>query len=78
MTELSYVSGISDVPLLGRTIGQALDRAADALGRPRGAGLAFPGHPLDVGRAPRPGPTPSPPASSPSASSAATASASGP
>ena len=28
MTELSYVSGISDVPLLGRTIGQALDRAA--------------------------------------------------
>lgn len=28
MTDLSYVSGISDTPLLGWTIGQALDRAA--------------------------------------------------
>lgn len=28
MTEPSYVSGISEVPLLGRTIGQALERAA--------------------------------------------------
>ena len=32
ITELSYVSGISDAPLLGRTIGQALDRAAEQWG----------------------------------------------
>ena len=32
MTELSYVSGISDVPLLGQTIGQALDHAAETWG----------------------------------------------
>ena len=54
MTELSYVSGISDVPLLGQTIGQALERAAARWGDRRGAGLAVPGHPLDLGRAPRP------------------------
>lgn len=32
MTDLSYVSGISDTPLLGQTIGQALDRAAEKWG----------------------------------------------
>ncbi len=28
MTDIAYVSGVSDTPLLGQTIGQALDRAA--------------------------------------------------
>ena len=32
MTDLSYVSGISDMPLLGHTIGHALDRAATRWG----------------------------------------------
>jgi fatty-acyl-CoA synthase len=32
MNDTSYVSGISEVPLLGHTIGQALDRAAAAWG----------------------------------------------
>ncbi len=32
MTDISYVSGISDTPLLGMTIGQALDRAAATWG----------------------------------------------
>jgi hypothetical protein len=29
MNDISYASGVSDVPLIGRTIGQALDRAAE-------------------------------------------------
>jgi fatty-acyl-CoA synthase len=33
MNDMSYVSGISDVPLLGHTIGHALERAAETWGK---------------------------------------------
>ncbi len=38
----SYVSGISDAPLLGETIGHALDKAVERWGETRSAGVAQP------------------------------------
>ena len=49
MTGLSYVSGISDEPLLGMTIGQALDARRRAMARPPRADLAEPRRRVELG-----------------------------